>query len=310
MDASGRDRSAFGLVQVMGAAALWATVGVASRMAPSAEPLSDVALGVSRMAVGGPVILVLAFLTCKGALSRFLRLDWWQLTSFAIGCAVFQVCLFRAFSLLGVTATVFLTVCLPPLLASGWSLLRDRQAVSRPAALALGLAVAGLFVFAVGTGASNAVDSLLPGLALAVVASVAFVVMTAGARNMTRDVGPLIVAGAGLTLAGFLMLVGMVVVEPQALAFPEHESWKMLALTLYLGLGPTALGYVIYCSGMARCRSTNVGLIASMVEPGLAALLAWVLLSERLGAAEMLGCGLVAGAMVLLWWSERFARVE
>ncbi len=52
--------SSAGVIQVMIAAALWATVGVASKLVPATETLSDLALGVSRLAVGGPVILAIA----------------------------------------------------------------------------------------------------------------------------------------------------------------------------------------------------------------------------------------------------------
>ena len=305
MRAIGEGWGGTGVLQVMGAAALWATVGVASRMVPAAEAASDLALGVSRMAVGGPAILALVLLTRPGAVRAILRIDGRQLLTFAAGCAVFQLCLFRAFTLLGVTATVFLTVCLPPLMACGWSLVRGREPLSRRAALALGLAVAGLVVFAAGAGAGEAGRALGPGIGLAVAAAVAFVCMTESAREMTREVGPLVVAGAGLTLAGIMMLAGLFLFDPGAALLPAQHGRKMLALTLYLGLGPTALAYVIYCAGMARCRSAGVGLIASMVEPGLAAVLAWLLLSERLGLPEALGCAMVTGAMALLWSAER-----
>lgn len=305
MEPAVRNRSAIGLLQIMAAAALWATVGVASRMIPATETLSDIVMGMTRMAVGGPVILALAIVSRPDRFAVFRKIDLRRFLAFAVACAVFQGCLFPAFTMLGVTITVFLTVCLPPLLACGWSRLRGRQPVSRAALLALGFAVAGLGMFAAGNGSVASPQSLVPGLGLALAASVAFVVMTERARDMTREVGPLIVVGAGLTLAGLMLLLGLALLDPQAIAPPVQNGWKMIALVIYLGLGPTALAYVIYCSGVARCRSAGVGLIASMVEPGLAAMLAWLVLSERLGMAELIGCAMVSGAMMLLWWSEQ-----
>ena len=63
-------------------------------------------------------------------------------------------------------------------------------------------------------------------------------------------------------------------IETQALQVSALADWQVLGLLLYLGLAPTALGYLAYCSGTARCRSANVGLIATMVEPAIAAVLA------------------------------------
>lgn len=266
------------------------------------------ALGLSRLLVGGPVILAVALLTCRDRLRMFRGLDLPALLIFALGCAVFQVCLFRAFTLLGVTPTVFLTVCLPPILSCAWAVLCGRAPLSRRAAAALTLATTGILLFALGQDATTETQALLPGFAFALMASVAFVAMTSSARDLTRKVGPVVVAGAGLTLAAVILLAGLLVLDPASVALPASHGGTLLLLMLYLGLGPTALAYVIYCSGMARCRSASVGLVASMIEPGLAALLAWLVLSEQLGTLEAVGCTLVTAAMVLLWSSERAER--
>jgi drug/metabolite transporter, DME family len=76
-------------------------------------------------------------------------------------------------------------------------------------------------------------------------------------------------------------------------------------LLAYLGLGPTALAYFCYCAGMARCRSAISGLIATMIEPMVAAVLAMTLLHERLDSGEFVGCLLLMLAMAVLWQGER-----
>lgn len=293
-----------GLAQVMAAAALWATVGVASRLVPEGAGAAGDLLGVARMALGGPVILGLALVLGQAGRGALGRLQPLRLAGFALGCAVFQLCLFRAFTLLGVTATVFLTVCLPPLIACGWASLNGGRILSHQGWAALGLAVAGLALFALGRGVAGWA-ALAPGLGLAVLGSIAFVGMTECARDLTRAAGPLVVAGAGLTLAGLGLGLALLVMEPGSLAPERLTGGHLPLLVLYLGLGPTALAYVAYCAGMARCRSAHVGLIASMVEPALAAVLAFALLGERLAGGEMAGCALLTLAMALLWRAER-----
>jgi DME family drug/metabolite transporter len=95
------------------------------------------------------------------------------------------------------------------------------------------------------------------------------------------------------------------VVDPQSVALPHGEPWRVMTLVAYLALGPTVLAYVIYCAGMARCRSASAGLVASMIEPGLAALLGWAILGENLSVFQALGCALVTAAMFTLWGAER-----
>jgi drug/metabolite transporter (DMT)-like permease len=60
--------------------------------------------------------------------------------------------------------------------------------------------------------------------------------------------------------------------------------------------------------GLALSRSASTGLVATLIEPGVAALLASLVLRERLAAPEALGCVLMLVAMVVLFRTERRAR--
>lgn len=294
-----------GLGLVMAAAALWATVGVATQMVPVQQDFSQDLLGMARMALGGPVILLIAAALGQANAAVFRRLDPLLLAGFALGSMVFQVCLFRAFTSLGVTGTVFLTVCLPPLLSGGLAFARRSPDLAPGTGRALGLAVTGLFVFALATGQNVAAPRAGEGLGLALLASVAFVLMTHCARSLTRVAGPLIAAGSGLTLAGLALFLTLLWLRPQTFPATEASAAPILWLLTYLVLGPTALAYVAYCTGMARCRSSCAGLVASMIEPGLAAILGWALLGERLTQGQTLGCTVIVIAMVVLWRAEQ-----
>ena len=172
------------LVLVMLAATLWATVGVASRLFPNDISVSDEAYGFIRTAVAGPALLLLWAL-CGGATRR------WPAARtvpgfllFGVCCAIFQIGLFRSFSLLGVTVTVFITVCLPPVIVVLWGLWRQPGAVSRAVVGALMLAVAGLAAFSATGFHGGDSRSILEGLALSIIASVAFVLMSGAARRL------------------------------------------------------------------------------------------------------------------------------
>jgi DME family drug/metabolite transporter len=169
----------------------------------------------------------------------------------------------------------------------------------------MALAVLGLFVFTAGDVVDGGGITTVRGLAVACLASAAFLLMTTASRELTRAAGPVAVAGAGLSLSALSLLGMLPLIGSHASPDAGVWDWSLIGLILYLGLGPTALAYLLYCSGMARCRSANLGLIASMVEPALAGALAWLLLSEQLTASEAAGCAIVMIAMVLLCESER-----
>jgi DME family drug/metabolite transporter len=130
--------------------------------------------------------------------------------------------------------------------------------------------------------------------------------MSEAARSLSRTAPPMLVAGLGLTLSG-LMFSAAIPVLP-GLDLPVLWSLtadpRLVALVVYLAAIPTALAYVCYCAGMARCRSTGAGLTASMIEPAIAALLAAGFLQERLGESEVIGCLLLGLAILLLMRTE------
>lgn len=295
------------LVLVMLAATLWATVGVASRLFPNDLSVSDEAYGFVRTAVAGPALLLLWAL-CGGtarAWPGLKRLP--NFVVFAICCAIFQIGLFRSFTLLGVTVTVFITVCLPPVIAVLWGLWRQPGAVSRPVLGALVLAVAGLAAFSASGIHGGTFSSIFEGLALSVAASVAFVLMSGEARQLAREHPPLLIAGLGLTLTSLLLAAMVFIVEPKAWTSlgQAFGHWQSGGFLLYLGLVPTALAYYLYCTGMARCRTAAGGLVASMIEPAVAAGLALLFLKEWLSFQELAGCLMLFGAMLVLWREEQ-----
>lgn len=306
MEQPSGDASAItGIVQVMLAAGLWSTVGVSTKLVTSAGMMPEEMLSLSRLAVGGPALLLLVVVLARTSLSVIFTLDPARLAFFVLGCTVFQLCLFQAFVLLEVTTTVFITVCLPPLMAMALSLARGDRSVTTGGGIALGLGIVGLAFFTIDGFSAGFDRERLLGLALAILAAAAFVLMTSSARHLTRTNSPLLVAGMGLTLSALVLCVLLPFFRFETVVSAQIVPWELAGFILYLGLGPTALAYVLYCSGVARCRSTNVGLVASMVEPAFAALLAWAVLHERLSATEVAGCALVMTAMLVLCESER-----
>jgi DME family drug/metabolite transporter len=287
------------------AAALWATVGVTVKLVPAAAELPPEALGLARTLLAGPLILLAAGRNLVRLKRVLAGIDRGQLAAFAFAAVIFQVCLFRSFDALGVTLTVVLTVCLPPVIAMTWSLARGVP-FGRGTLLALGMAVAGLGLCAFAKGLDGPGGNRALGLLLAFAASLAFVWMSAAARSLARAAPPTLVAGLGLTLSG-LMFCAIIPFLPG----PGTSSLQsmagdpgVIALVAYLAAIPTALAYVCYCAGMARCRSTGAGLTATMIEPAIAAILAAWFLHERLGNSEILGCLLMVLAIVVLMHTE------
>lgn len=294
-----------GLLLVAVSACLWATVGVATQLVPQSRLLGPELLGLSRTAIAGPVLLGMAWASRQTGLARIRLVCPVLLVVFALCSVVFQICLFRSFAEIGVTLTVFLTVCLPPVLAALAELVWLRRPPRAPMAAALVLAICGLFALVIGPDAAD-LDRAgnLRGLGLSALASVAFVGMSLAARRLSAVSDPLLVSGLGLALSGVILLpvIALSTGFPAAGTVAGHDVILLLA---YLGLVPTALAYFCFCKGMSACRSALSGLVASMVEPMVATLLAIVLLNEALSPFDLAGCLLLMAAMGLLCRESR-----
>jgi len=296
-----------GILLVMVAASLWATVGVGAQLVPASAGLAPELLGFARTAIAGPVILMLAI--GKFGLGRITaaRINPSGLLLFAVSNAVFQVGLFRCFTLLGVTITVFLTVCLPPIIAMVFGWFQRREEITAGNVIALGYSVAGLGLIAVNNDIGRPTEAQISGLALAVITSIAFVTMSSAARSASRTSPPLLFAGAGLSLSSLVifLLLPIANVPDISRLIPSLADPSVLGLVLYLGLGPTALAYICYCKGIAKSRSSFVALTATMIEPAVAALLAIWILADSPSTTETMGCMLLMMAMLILWQSEQ-----
>jgi DME family drug/metabolite transporter len=80
---------------------------------------------------------------------------------------------------------------------------------------------------------------------------------------------------------------------------PLLESWTNFTVGAYMALVPMFAGYVLFGWGLARVRaSTATGL--SLMETVVAAVLAVVVVGERLPALGWLGVAMVLGSLFVL----------
>jgi drug/metabolite transporter, DME family len=176
-------------------------------------------------------------------------------------------------------------------------LLRER--LSRAVLIALVCAVAGtgLLVGIDVNGAALTGDRLL-GATLALGSALGYAVLTLVGRRLAGDYHPLVPTTYGFT-AGALVLLPFALAGGLTISYPAL-GWGLL---LWLGLGPTALGYVLFMRGM-RTTPATVASIVTLLEPLVSTALAVLLFEEQLGAFGGLGAALLLGAIVALYRSR------
>ena len=258
----------------------------------------------ARVLLGALVLTVPAVLALRGRWAD-LRRGWPSVVAFGLlGVAGAQLAYFSAVQTLSVAVALLLEYS-GALMVVVWMWARHGRRPSRLTLGGAGLAVAGLvLVLQVLSGASVDAVGVVWGLTAAVGLAGYFVVSA-----QTDDaLPPLVLAWGGLLVGGAVLLVAGLV---GVLSFEVSTADAVLRGTAVPWLVPVAgLGLVAaalcYATGVAAARrlGATVASFVGLTEVLFAVVLAWLLLSQELTPAQLLGAVLVVGGVVLVQGDE------
>jgi len=280
----------FALV-VLGAVA-WGTGGVAGSELSRAADLPMLAVAAARLLGGG--LLLVVVLAVAGRLGRLPRTApvVRRVAVTAVLAALYQACYFVAVGLASVSVPTLVALGAAPVLVAAATAVRDRRPPPARTLVALVLALGGL-VLLVGRPAASGAGA---GALLALVSAAAFATMTVLNRTPVPGLDAVSLTGVSFTLGG-LALVPVAWASAGAFAVPASPGgWALLA---YLALVPTACAYSAYFAGLRTVPSTTAALLA-LLEPLTGAVLAAIVLHDRLGGPGLAGAILLGAAVAVL----------
>lgn len=288
---SSSSRAPMGLLQICLAGVLWGTGGLAVQVVRDHAPLSTLTISGWRTGTAALALVVVA-LGCHrlGAVRTLLRTDPWRVALVGLTTAAYQAFYFASVVLVGVTVSTVVSLGVAPVLlvARDAVLARARPAGLVPTLLAL----AGLLLVSGTAGLGETGPSPVLGVLAALASGTAYAAATALGEPLARRADPL-----ALTTA--TTLVGAVGLVPVALLLggPAGTTDPVALATLaYLGVLTFALAYGLLYAGL-RTTSSSAAVVATLVEPVTAGLVATAFLGERLGPAGMCGMVLVLVAI-------------
>lgn len=286
-----------GAVFVVAASTLWGTTGTVATFAPSVSPL---AIGAVAMGVGG---LLQALYAARPIVSHWGSLrDRRLLVSLgAAAVAVYPLAFYSSMHLSGVAPGTVISIGSAPLASAVIERVADRKQLTRRWMLGalIGVAGAGLLCFAGDSterpGALAEPWAVPAGIVLGLVAGITYALYSwAAHRLIGGGVSSRAAMGAVFGLGGALLMPVLAVTGR-----PLLESWGNFAAGAYMALVPMFAGYVLFGWGLARVRaSTATGL--SLMETVVAAVLAVVVVGERLPALGWLGVAMVLASLFAL----------
>ncbi|WP_284756592.1 DMT family transporter [Curtobacterium sp. ME-Dv--P-122a] len=312
-----------GLAAIAVAAAVWGTTGTATHFAPGVPAF---VFGAVTFGLGG---LVLAATAGRGTLRAVTqrRTRGWALLG-AASLVVYAVAFYAALADAGVALGTTLAIGSSPVFAGLVEWIADRRRVTRRWVVATLVSVVGMVVVTLarsehdGGGRSLAVgvgSALLAGLTYALYSWAVARGMHAATSRMPiavgrtesdsmrvgGDVGVAAARAArgpnerGLVGAVFGVAAVPLVVLAVVAGGPfltDAGNWPVF---LYLALVPTVIGHSLYALGL-RTVTASVATLLSLLEPVVAAVLAVLVVGERLGIGGWAGIVLVVAGLSVL----------
>ncbi|EPD62486.1 DMT family transporter [Streptomyces sp. HGB0020] len=290
-----------GLLFLIVAGAAWGTAGAAASLVYRASDMGAVTLSFWRCAAGLVLLLAARLLRRRprAAVSEPLGRRALRVLATGVGLAVFQTAYFAAVAATGLAVATVVTLGAGPVLIALGARVTLGERLGRGGIAAVVGALAGLAVLVLGGGGA----SVRPwGVLLGLLSAAGYCVMTLltrwWGRNGEADAGGTSVGAFAVTslcLFPFALSDGLVPHTAQ----PVHVLWLMA----YIAAIPTALAYALYFAGAAVVRSATVSVIM-LLEPVGAAVLAIVLLGERLTTTTLVGTLLMLGSVAGLTLTE------
>jgi drug/metabolite transporter, DME family len=282
-----------GLIFIAIAAAAWGTGGVAAAilyrdtgLGPVAVSFWRTAIGVAVLAIGYRFRRTTRTESPVPATTQRRGITWVT----GVGLAVYQTAYYAAVARSGVAFATVVTLGAAPVLIALGARLAIGERLGRAGVAAVAVAPVGLVLIVGGTPAGGTVA----GAVLSLVSAAGYATVTVLHRAL-GGVDP-----ARTTLSGFV--VAGVCLAPLAAL---EGLWPVrglgvptLLLLSYLGVVATALAYSLFFASLAAIRATTAAIV-TLVEPLTAAVLAVLVLGERLSLALAAGATLLFAAVLM-----------
>jgi DME family drug/metabolite transporter len=279
---------------------LWGTTGTAASFAPTVGPL---AIGAAALGIGGMLQGVIAIPSLISQ-RELLRANWKTVVLGALAVGLYPLAFYSSMRLAGVAVGSVISLATAPLFSGMLERIIERCPLSSTWMLAAALGILGsvlLCVSDLASGAHNAHSAhgagsaVIPGILLALVAGATYASYSWAVKHLLTQGLPRPAAmGSVFALGGVLLMPVLVLTGGPILA-----SRNSLLVAVYMALIPMFLGYLLFGYGLARLEASTATTI-TLLEPAVAAVLAVLVVGERLSILGWVGVSLFAVVLILI----------
>ncbi|HIY64892.1 MAG TPA: DMT family transporter [Candidatus Agrococcus pullicola] len=282
-----------GILAVLAAAFLWGTTGTAATFAPTVGPL---AMGAAALGIGGILQAVIAVPS--------LRREHAELSSHrgtviagAAAVVIYPLAFYSSMHLAGVAVGTVVSLGSAPIASGLLERVMERRTLSVWWMLAAALGIVGCAVLCAAQMHDAPSETLrtVAGVVLGLVAGATYAVYSWSARRlMNLGIRRAAAMGAVFGLGGVALMPVLLLTGA-----PLVTSTQAFTVGAYMALVPMFLGYLLFGYGLTRVNASTATTL-TLAEPAVAAILAVVIVGERLPATGWAGlAGICASLLVL-----------
>lgn len=286
-------RATGGMIAVLIAALLWGTTGTAATFAPSVGPL---AIGAAAMGIGGVLQAVIAQRPIFRS-RALLRENAGIVVLGAVSVGIYPLAFYGSMHLGGVAVGTVVSLASAPLASAVLERAVDGTPLRGRWMVAAGLGVIGstLLCLSRASEPASSATATLSSVLLGLVAGITYALYSWSVhRLMHRGAGRAASMGAVFGFGGLLLVPVLIVTGA-----PLVASAQSFAVAAYMALVPMFLGYFLFGLGLARVRPSTATTL-TLGEPAIAALLAVIVVGERMTLLGWFGLAVIGVALVLL----------
>jgi len=274
------------------AAILWGTTGTAQALAP--ETAHPIAIGATRLAVGGLFLLFFVLITGK------LHISNWPIKTTllaSLSMALYQPFFFSAVTITGVAIGTVVAIGSAPILSGLIEWIYYKRRPSTVWWYSTFLAIVGCLMLFMNKE-SVYVDPF--GIIMALGAGLAFASYTIVSRDLVGRFSSVSVVAVVFTLSAIYLVPFLFIFD---------MSWitniRGISVSLHLGIVATGIAYLLFAKGLTQVASSTAVTLA-LAEPLTAALLGVFIVGETLNTTSWIGIFLLMlGIGILIWGSKK-----
>jgi DME family drug/metabolite transporter len=208
--------------------------------------------------------------------------------------AAFQLSFFVAVVAIGVSVTTVVALGFAPVLLLLVAAVRHRRPPSVAETLTVFTALLGLALVSGGGGLRG--DHVVLGLLAALGSGAAYALSADVGGSLTQEHDALAVTACTTSVVAAVLVPGglvLALLRGESMRTADLASWLLIA---YLGVVTMAFAYVLLYAGL-RSTPSGTAVVATLLEPVTAVVIAVLLLGETLSASGVLGSLLILAAI-------------